>query len=73
MALCSLTWVACSCGFGQALAQGPFQDKPASARSLPADDLPPFGMLGDHVSGAAGHPIGRQDEVCAAAGLRGIK
>jgi uncharacterized protein GlcG (DUF336 family) len=28
-------------------AQGPFHDKPASPRSLPADNLPPFRMLDD--------------------------
>jgi uncharacterized protein GlcG (DUF336 family) len=31
----------------QVLAAGPFNDQPASPRSLPADDLPPFGMLDD--------------------------
>ena len=30
-----------------AAAESPFHDKPASARSLPADNLPPFGMLDD--------------------------
>lgn len=29
------------------LAAGPFNDQPASPRSLPADNLPPFGMLDD--------------------------
>jgi uncharacterized protein GlcG (DUF336 family) len=28
-------------------AEGPFHDKPASPRSLPADNLPPFNMLDD--------------------------
>ena len=28
-------------------AEGPFHDKPASPRSLPADNLPPFRMLDD--------------------------
>ena len=33
---------------GQGLAaEGPFHDKPASPRSLPADNLPPFRMLDD--------------------------
>src|SRR5271169_5921324 len=32
------------CGFA---AEGPFHDKPASPRSLPADNLPPFRMLDD--------------------------
>lgn len=30
-----------------AAADSPFHDRPASARSLPADNLPPFGMLDD--------------------------
>jgi uncharacterized protein GlcG (DUF336 family) len=30
------------------LAAGPDDDKPASARSLPTDNLPPFGMLDDN-------------------------
>jgi len=29
-------------------AEGPFHDQPASPRSLPADNLPPFRMLDDH-------------------------
>jgi uncharacterized protein GlcG (DUF336 family) len=29
-------------------AEGPFHDKPASPRSLPADNLPPFRMLDEH-------------------------
>ncbi|HMK84561.1 MAG TPA: hypothetical protein VK437_01270, partial [Steroidobacteraceae bacterium] len=34
---------------GSTLAVGdsPFHDQPASPRSLPADNLPPFGMLDD--------------------------
>jgi len=47
------SWIAC-CGGGllagalvYAAAATPFQDRPASARSLPADNLPPFGMLDD--------------------------
>jgi len=35
-----------------AAAESPFHDKPASPRSLPADNLPPFGMLDD-----AGHLV----------------
>lgn len=35
-----------------AAAASPFHDKPASPRSLPADNLPPFGMLDD-----AGHLV----------------
>jgi uncharacterized protein GlcG (DUF336 family) len=31
----------------QAAAESPFHDRPASPRSLPADDLPPFGMIDD--------------------------
>jgi hypothetical protein len=30
---------------GLRAAEGPFHDKPASPRSLPADNLPPFRML----------------------------
>ena len=32
---------------GALAAEGPFHDKPASPRSLPADNLPPFRMLDD--------------------------
>jgi uncharacterized protein GlcG (DUF336 family) len=50
-----LTWMTICCGWAllsgiglaQAAAESPFHDKPASARSLPADNLPPFGMLDD--------------------------
>jgi uncharacterized protein GlcG (DUF336 family) len=31
-----------------AAAESPFHDQPASARSVPADNLPPFGMLDEH-------------------------
>jgi uncharacterized protein GlcG (DUF336 family) len=37
-------------GAGGLAAEGPFHDKPASPRSLPADNLPPFRMLDDHGS-----------------------
>jgi len=46
-------WAACVCTgllgvkLVAAAAEGPFHDKPASPRSLPADNLPPFGMLDD--------------------------
>ena len=36
------------CGARGWAAEGPFHDKPASPRSLPADNLPPFRMLDDH-------------------------
>jgi uncharacterized protein GlcG (DUF336 family) len=40
-------WLTLSGACGWA-AEGPFHDKPASPRSLPADNLPPFRMLDDH-------------------------
>jgi uncharacterized protein GlcG (DUF336 family) len=40
-------WVGGSVGVAVAAAESPFHDKPASPRSLPADNLPPFGMLDD--------------------------
>jgi len=44
--------VAC-CGIvAIAAAAGPFHDQPASVRSLPGDNLPPFEMLDD-----AGHLV----------------
>ena len=48
-----------------AFAAGPEDDKPASPRSLPTDNLPPFGMLDDH-----GHlvPVPSPAEMAAAAG-----
>lgn len=39
-------------GTAPVAAESPFHDKPASPRSLPADNLPPFGMLDD-----AGHLV----------------
>ena len=39
-------WLSLSFACGWA-AEGPFHDKPASPRSLPADNLPPFRMLDD--------------------------
>lgn len=46
-------------------AAGPEDDKPASARSLPTDNLPPFGMLDD-----SGHlvPVPSPAEMARAAG-----
>jgi uncharacterized protein GlcG (DUF336 family) len=40
-------WIAMGSRRGEA-AVGPFGDKPESARSLPADNLPPFRMLDEH-------------------------
>jgi uncharacterized protein GlcG (DUF336 family) len=40
----------CTGASARAAAAGPFNDQPASARSLPADNLPPFGMLDQHGS-----------------------
>ena len=50
-----------------AVAVGPEDDKPASPRSLPTDNLPPFGMLDD-----SGHliPVPRPAEMARAAGLQ---
>jgi len=47
LALCGAVLL---CGFEyvQAAAESPFHDRPASPRSLPADNLPPFGMLDDN-------------------------
>jgi uncharacterized protein GlcG (DUF336 family) len=50
-----LTWTALCAGWlmvggrgaNAAAADSPFHDQPASPRSLPADNLPPFGMLDD--------------------------
>ena len=46
-----LATLACACLLREsclwAAADGVFHDKPASPRSLPADNLPPFGMLDD--------------------------
>jgi len=38
----------CASALVFASAAGPFHDQPDSARSLPADNLPPFGMLDAH-------------------------
>jgi uncharacterized protein GlcG (DUF336 family) len=38
----------CASALVFATAAGPFHDQPDSARSLPADNLPPFGMLDAH-------------------------
>ena len=48
-----------------AFAAGPEDDKPASPRSLPTDNLPPFGMLDDN-----GHlvPVPSPAEMARAAG-----
>jgi uncharacterized protein GlcG (DUF336 family) len=48
-----------------AVAAGPEDDKPASPRSLPTDNLPPFGMLNDN-----GHlvPVPSPAEMARAAG-----
>jgi len=46
-ALCGLLLL-CDFGYVQAAAESPFHDRPASPRSLPADNLPPFGMLDDN-------------------------
>lgn len=43
----SLSVCALCVNLAAAAAAGPFHDKPASPRSLPADNLPPFGMLDD--------------------------
>jgi uncharacterized protein GlcG (DUF336 family) len=42
-ALCASTLIAGAVAF--AAAESPFHDQPASARSVPADNLPPFDML----------------------------
>lgn len=53
-----MTWIACcgmaaiASGLALAAAVGPFHDQPASVRSLPGDNLPPFEMLDD-----AGHLV----------------
>jgi uncharacterized protein GlcG (DUF336 family) len=39
---------AISVGASASATEGPFHDKPASPRSLPADNLPPFRMLDDN-------------------------
>jgi uncharacterized protein GlcG (DUF336 family) len=44
-ACCTLMSIPGAC---PAVAEGPFHDQPASPRSLPADNLPPFGMLDEH-------------------------
>jgi uncharacterized protein GlcG (DUF336 family) len=48
----TLRWAVCGAcvlasGLGLAAADAVFHDKPASPRSLPGDNLPPFGMLDD--------------------------
>jgi len=45
--LMGAAWALAGTGQRVHAADGPFQDKPASPRSLPADNLPPFGMLDD--------------------------
>lgn len=47
--ICSATLFALATSTNTAIAaaESPFHDKPASPRSLPADNLPPFGMLDD--------------------------
>jgi uncharacterized protein GlcG (DUF336 family) len=47
-ALCASALLAHAVAF--AAAESPFHDQPASARSVPADNLPPFGMLDEHGS-----------------------
>jgi len=61
-ALCVAVAVLPLCG---AFAAGPEDDKPASPRSLPTDNLPPFGMLDDK-----GHliPVPSPAEMARAAG-----
>lgn len=48
----NVLWTACGgcllAALAMAAADGPFHDKPASPQSLPADNLPPFGMLDSH-------------------------
>ncbi len=46
-ALCAGWLIVGGCGLTPAVADSPFHDQPASPRSLPADNLPPFGMLDD--------------------------
>jgi len=46
MVMCA-AWALAGAAARAPAADGPFQDKPASPRSLPADNLPPFGMLDD--------------------------
>lgn len=48
MALCIGCALAGTCGWEIASPDSPFHDKPASPRSLPGDNLPPFGMLDDN-------------------------
>jgi uncharacterized protein GlcG (DUF336 family) len=45
MAVSTLALLAASSAVAPALADSLFHDKPASPQSLPADNLPPFGML----------------------------
>jgi len=47
LALCGLLLL-CGVDCVQAAAESPFHDRPASPRSLPADNLPQFGMLDDN-------------------------
>ena len=47
-ALCSTLLFSGSFERVRAAAESPFHDRPASPRSLPADNLPPFGMLDDN-------------------------
>jgi uncharacterized protein GlcG (DUF336 family) len=44
-------------GLALAATEGPFHDRPASARSLPADNLPPFGMLDERGNLVATPPM----------------
>jgi uncharacterized protein GlcG (DUF336 family) len=57
LTICSGWALVNSFGVAQAAAESPFHDKPAAPRSLPADNLPPFGMLDDSGNLVATPPI----------------